>query len=211
TLSRLAQTGINELLPKALVHDVTWFASESFNQYSKLAPSVFSFIGMENEDYSSGAQHHNNQFDVDDKDLFNDVLAISTVIGVYLSIIPQLSVYEDEKGYSILTFKLRGQLKLMAQINKILVAFVGSKHGLKALNYAKKLTIDNHALLTVLYVHDDIYDTRLNESKTRIGDEFIQIAPGPLVDNDPITTVEERYVTIDQIPIQITSIAKEKL
>src|SRR5690625_8034206 len=75
TLSRLAQTGINELLPKALVHDVTWFASESFNQYSKLAPSVFAFIGIENEDYGSGAQHHNNQFDVDDKALSNGVLA----------------------------------------------------------------------------------------------------------------------------------------
>src|SRR5699024_3779018 len=43
TLSLLAQKGINELLPKALVDDVTWFASESFNQYSKLAPSVYSF------------------------------------------------------------------------------------------------------------------------------------------------------------------------
>src|SRR5699024_2573881 len=32
TLSRYAQTCIIELLPKALVHDVTWFASESFNQ-----------------------------------------------------------------------------------------------------------------------------------------------------------------------------------
>src|SRR5690625_604087 len=99
----------------------------------------------------------------------------------------------------------------MAQINKILVAFYGSKHGLKALDYAKKLTIDNHALLTVLYVHDDIYEKRMNVSKTSTGDEFIQNAPGPLVDNDPITPVEERYVTIDQIRFQITSIAKEKL
>src|SRR5699024_12267786 len=99
----------------------------------------------------------------------------------------------------------------MAQINKILVDFDGSKHGLKALDYAKNLTIDNHALLTVLYVHDDIYDKRMNVSKTSIGDEFIQNAPGPLVDNDPITPVEERYVTIDKIPFQITSIAKEKI
>src|SRR5690625_207734 len=46
---------------------------------------------------------------------------------------------------------------------------------------------------------------------TNGGYEFIQNSPGPLVDNDPITPVEERYVTIDQIPFQITSIAKEKL
>src|SRR5699024_10402750 len=84
TLSRLAQTGINELLPKALVHDVTWFASESFNQYSKLAPSVCSFIGMENEDYGSGAQHHNNQFEVADSALSYWVLATAKFIVDYL-------------------------------------------------------------------------------------------------------------------------------
>src|SRR5699024_5346246 len=81
----------------------------------------------------------------------------------------------------------------------------------KALDYAKKHTIDNHALLTVLYVHDDIYEKRWNECKTSTGAEFIQKALGPLVDNDPIALVEERNVTIDQIPFQITSIAKEKL
>src|SRR5699024_4439227 len=84
TLSLLAQKGINELLPIALVHEVTWFASESFNQYSKLAPSVFSFIGMENEDYGSGAQHHNNQFDVDDSALSYGVLATAKFIVDYL-------------------------------------------------------------------------------------------------------------------------------
>lgn len=85
TLSRLAQTGINELLPKALVHDVTWFASESFNQYAKLAPSVFAFIGMQNEEYGSGAQHHNNQFDVDDYALSYGVLATAKFAVDYLT------------------------------------------------------------------------------------------------------------------------------
>src|SRR5690625_349260 len=99
----------------------------------------------------------------------------------------------------------------MVQINNILVAFDGSKHGLKALEYAKNLTEDNHVLLTVLYVHDDIYEKRMNVSKTTTGDEFIQNAPGPLVDNDPIAPVEERNVTIDQIHFHITSIVKERL
>src|SRR5690625_6164848 len=84
---------------------------------------------------------------------------------------PKYCLYEFEKGYSNIPFKLREERKLMAQINKILVAFDGSKHGLKALDYAKKLTIDNHALLTVLYVHDDIYEKRMNVSKTSTGDE----------------------------------------
>src|SRR5699024_6023201 len=99
----------------------------------------------------------------------------------------------------------------MEQINKLLVALDGSKHVLKTLNYTKTLTIDTHSLLTVIYVHDNIYEKRMNVSKTSTGDEFIQNAPGPLVDNDPIAPVEERNVTIDQIPFQITSIAKEKL
>src|SRR5699024_11299895 len=107
TLSLLAQEGINELLPKALVHDVTWFASESFNQYSKLAPSGFSFIGMENEDYGSGAQHHNNKFDVYDSGLSSGVLATAKFIVDYLIKLTNYSLYEVEKGYSIIQFKLR--------------------------------------------------------------------------------------------------------
>src|SRR5699024_2968203 len=83
-LSLLAQEGINEVLQKALAHDLTWFASASFNQYAKLAPCVFSFIGMENEDYGSGAQHHNNQFDVDDSALSYGVLATAKFIVDYL-------------------------------------------------------------------------------------------------------------------------------
>lgn len=74
-LSQQAQKGIKELLPNALVHDVTWFASESFNQYSKIAPTVFAFVGIKDEEYGSGAEHHNNKFDVDDKALINGVLA----------------------------------------------------------------------------------------------------------------------------------------
>jgi len=75
TLATLAQTGIAELMPDALVHDVTWFASESFNQYSRIAPTLFVFVGMKNEAYGSGAEHHNNYFDVDDAALKHGVLA----------------------------------------------------------------------------------------------------------------------------------------
>lgn len=99
----------------------------------------------------------------------------------------------------------------MIEIKSILVAFDGSKHGLKALEAAKKLTIDNNAQLTVLYVHDDIYEKRMHISTTNTGDEFMYMEPGPLINDQPIEPVEERKVTIDEIPFQIISIAKSKL
>src|SRR5699024_9663712 len=77
SLATHAQEGMEEILPNALKHDVTWFASEPFNEYSKLAPTLFAFIGMRNEIYGSGAEHHNNYFDVDDDALIYGVIATS--------------------------------------------------------------------------------------------------------------------------------------
>lgn len=74
-LANLAQAGIAELMPGALVHDVTWFASESFNKYIRIAPTLFAFVGMKDDEYGSGAEHHNNYFDVDDAALKHGVLA----------------------------------------------------------------------------------------------------------------------------------------
>src|SRR5699024_6826506 len=44
-LATIAVAGSEALLPGSVVNDVQWFASESFNQYQKLAPSLFAFIG----------------------------------------------------------------------------------------------------------------------------------------------------------------------
>src|SRR5699024_1772982 len=77
SLAIQAQQGMEEILPNALKHDVTWFASEPFNEYSKLALTLFAFIGMRNEIYGSGAEHHNNYFDVDDDALIYGVIATS--------------------------------------------------------------------------------------------------------------------------------------
>lgn len=73
-LASIAVAGSESILPGSVVNDVQWFASESFNQYQKLAPSLFAFIGMRNESYGSGAEHHNEKFDVDDAALINGVL-----------------------------------------------------------------------------------------------------------------------------------------
>lgn len=100
----------------------------------------------------------------------------------------------------------------MLQINKILVAFDGSENGLKALDAAKKLTLDNDAQLTVAYVHDSPLDHPVNVRITTAGDSYLYMDPGPLINNIPITPVEEETVIVeDELPNQIMTIAKAKL
>ncbi|ARK22014.1 amidohydrolase [Sporosarcina sp. P26b] len=74
-LAELAQNGFEEILPGSVVHDIKWFASESFNKYSKISPIVFVFVGVRDEEYGSGAEHHNDQFDIDENALVNGVMA----------------------------------------------------------------------------------------------------------------------------------------
>lgn len=49
-----------------LVEDETWFASETFSQYQELCPTVFTLVGIKNEELGSGAGHHNEYFDGDE-------------------------------------------------------------------------------------------------------------------------------------------------
>jgi len=65
-LSLLAREGVKELYPEKLVTGIQWYASESFSHYEKIAPSVFAFVGIGNEELGSGAEHHNDRFDMDD-------------------------------------------------------------------------------------------------------------------------------------------------
>ncbi|WP_176754136.1 amidohydrolase [Lacicoccus qingdaonensis] len=43
-----------------------WMASEPFALYQKYLPGVFAFLGIENEDKGTGADHHNSKFDIDE-------------------------------------------------------------------------------------------------------------------------------------------------
>lgn len=60
---------VKDIYPNSLEDNVTWFASESFNRYSELSPTVFAFVGTRNNDLGSGADHHNEYFDIDEKSL----------------------------------------------------------------------------------------------------------------------------------------------
>lgn len=68
-LATIVQGGIEELYPERLAQNVNWYASETFSHYSKVAPTVFAFVGTKNEALGSGAEHHNEYFDIDDASL----------------------------------------------------------------------------------------------------------------------------------------------
>ena len=43
-----------------------WYASESYSRYLEQYPGALGFLGIRNEEYGSGAAHHNEKFDVDE-------------------------------------------------------------------------------------------------------------------------------------------------
>lgn len=64
-LAALARQSAEQLFPSSVKEEVKWYASESFGLYHQIAPSVFSFIGTRNERLGTGAEHHNEQFEID--------------------------------------------------------------------------------------------------------------------------------------------------
>jgi len=71
TLTQFARNAISKIYPDRIVSsdEYIWYASESFARYSQLAPTVFIFPGIKNEAFGSGAEHHNDQFDIDPESL----------------------------------------------------------------------------------------------------------------------------------------------
>lgn len=84
-LATIAQNGLKQLLPKSLVHNVVWYASESFSMYSQIAPIVFAFVGVGNEELGSGAEHHNDRFDIDDDALYYGIASTVKFAVDYLN------------------------------------------------------------------------------------------------------------------------------
>jgi amidohydrolase len=61
-----------------------WYAAETFAAYSELAPTVFTFVGIKNDDLGSGAEHHNDRFDLDEDALQYGVGAMTQFAVRYL-------------------------------------------------------------------------------------------------------------------------------
>jgi amidohydrolase len=65
--SSLAKNALPEVLPEGAITPCgKWFASESISRYLERYPGVFAFLGINNPNYGSGAEHHNEYFDVDE-------------------------------------------------------------------------------------------------------------------------------------------------
>ncbi|MEI3614373.1 amidohydrolase [Pseudogracilibacillus sp. SO30301A] len=84
-LAELAKIGVEEVLPGAAIKDIQWFASESFSRYAAIAPTLFAFIGVRNDTYGSGAEHHNEKFDIDENALIYGVLTTAKFAADFLS------------------------------------------------------------------------------------------------------------------------------
>lgn len=78
----LAEHAVTSALgDKAIIHYPAWMASEPFAYYQKYFPGVFAFVGIENAEKGTGAEHHNAHFDLDE-----DVLKLGVAATVQYTI-----------------------------------------------------------------------------------------------------------------------------
>lgn len=59
-----------------------WYASECYSMYLEKYPGALGFLGIRNEEYGSGAAHHNGKFDIDESAL---ALGVCAEVGFVLS------------------------------------------------------------------------------------------------------------------------------
>lgn len=67
TCAALAHRGIPE---EWLGESERWYASETFSKYLEKWPGALGFLGIRNEELGTGAEHHNERFDVDESVLW---------------------------------------------------------------------------------------------------------------------------------------------
>jgi len=78
TCSEIAEKSVVKVLgAKALTDHPAWMASEPFGLYQRYFPGVFAFVGILNETKGTGAEHHNEHFDIDEDAL---VLGVSATV-----------------------------------------------------------------------------------------------------------------------------------
>ncbi|WP_342513352.1 amidohydrolase [Sporosarcina sp. FSL K6-1522] len=80
--SSIAENAVKSSLgANAIMNHPAWMASEPFAQYQKHFPGVFAFVGIQNEEKGTGAEHHNAYFDLDE-----DVLKLGVAATVQYAI-----------------------------------------------------------------------------------------------------------------------------
>ena len=71
-----------------------WMASESFSYLSVMYPSVFSFVGIRNEEKGCGANHHTPEFDLDEDGMIAGVAAAVAYARAYLQTTPDTTGFK---------------------------------------------------------------------------------------------------------------------
>lgn len=67
TCAGIAEQAIKKAIGEDVVYSYpAWMASEPFSFYQKYFPGVFAFVGIENKEKGTGAEHHNAFFEVDE-------------------------------------------------------------------------------------------------------------------------------------------------
>lgn len=86
SLAVFAREAAREIYPDKVIsgEQYIWYASETFAKYSQLSPTVFIFLGIKNENLGSGAEHHNDHFDLDEDALQYGVGAMAQFAVQYL-------------------------------------------------------------------------------------------------------------------------------
>ncbi|MDR1153506.1 MAG: amidohydrolase [Bacteroidales bacterium] len=86
-LARFTREAVGEIYPDKVISgkQYIWYAAETFARYGELAPAVFTFVGIKNETLGSGAEHHNDRFDVDEDALQYGVGAMTQFAVKFLS------------------------------------------------------------------------------------------------------------------------------
>ena len=82
--SQIAAAAIGAVTPEGTVTTAEkWYASESYNFYLSTYPGILCHLGIKNEAYGSGAEHHNTYFDVDEGVLPLGVLATAAYAAAF--------------------------------------------------------------------------------------------------------------------------------
>ena len=84
TCAEIAKEAVGRVLPKEkLVKCEPWYASDDFGMYLQRYPGIYAHLGLVNEEYGSGALHHNDHFDLDESIMTTGVKAtLAYVKGV---------------------------------------------------------------------------------------------------------------------------------
>lgn len=95
----IAQHAVSKALgDHAIFNHPAWMASETFSLYQKYFPGVFAFLGIENKEKGTGAEHHNAHFELDEDVLKLGVAATVQFTIDFLNYNNTISYYKEQKS-----------------------------------------------------------------------------------------------------------------